>query len=129
MAVRRAFSAKANLERVIIDLGDKDAKPAGKNPGYYQVAMDSANNRVVVDLAQLRLSKVSESQIQTLFRKSPNVISAQLTLDPEDQAATMVLQLKRPMRMEAFQLAKNGKPGRVVIDLKPAVGAQKSKVR
>lgn len=122
LGVRRAYSAKAQLERVIIDLGDQEAHPSGKNPGYYQVSMDAANHRVVLDLAQLRFSKVSEAQIQGLFKKSPFVAGAELTLDPEDKAGTMVLKLKRPMRMEVFQLAKKGKPGRVVIDLKPVTG-------
>jgi hypothetical protein len=121
LGVRRAYSAKAKLERVIVDLGDQDARPAGMNPGYFQVSMDAATNRVILDLAQLRLSKVSEAQVQNLFRKSPYVADARLTLDPEDKAATMVLKLKRPMRMEVFQLKNKKKPGRVVIDLTPAV--------
>ena len=119
LAVRRAHSGKAKLERVIVDLGDHQAKPAGRSPGYFQVSMDSTNNRVIVDLAQLRFSKVSEAQLQNLFRKSPYVSEASLTLDPEDKAGTMVLKLKRPMRMEVFQLLDKRKPGRVVIDLTP----------
>lgn len=126
LGVRRAYSAKAKLERVIVDLGDHEAKPAGKNPGYFQVSMDSVNNRVVMDLAQLRFSKVTETQLQNIFRKSPNVSEASLTLDPEDKAATMVLKLKRPMRLEVFQLLDRKKPGRVVIDLTPMTAARSS---
>lgn len=119
LAVRRSFSAKAKVERVIVDLGDHESKPAGLNPGYFQVSMDSVNNRVIVDLAQLRFSKISESQLQNVFRRSPYVADASLTLDPEDKAGTMVLKLKRPMRLEVFQLKNKNKPGRVVIDLTP----------
>src|SRR5438128_53446 len=57
--VRRIFSPKAKIERVTIDLGDKDAKPAGKNMGYFQVSVDAKDNRVVVDLSQLKMSRVS----------------------------------------------------------------------
>jgi|GEM_PF-1523743 len=120
LGVRRTYSGKAKIERVIVDLGDHEAKPAGRNPGYYQVSMDSANNRVVMDLAQLRFTKISEAQLQNLFRGSPYVSEAQLTMDPEDKAATMVLKLKRPMRLEVFQLMDKKKPGRVVMDLTPA---------
>lgn len=119
LGVRRTYSGKAQVERVIVDLGDHELRPAGRNPGYFQVSMDARNHRVVMDLAQLRLSKVTEAQLQNLFRNSPNVASATLTLDPEDKAATMVLKLKKPMRLEVFQLLDKKKPGRVVMDLTP----------
>jgi hypothetical protein len=119
LSVRRAYSPKAQLERVIVDMGDKDAQPAGKDMGYFQASMDSHNRRIVLDISQLRYSKVSEQQVQNIFRKSPYVASVAFTLDPEDKAATMVLNLKRPMKLEVFQLLKNKKPARIVMDLTP----------
>lgn len=119
LGVRRAFSGKAKLERVIIDLGNHEAKADAANIGYFQVAMDSQNNQIVLDVAQLRLSKVTEQQLKTLFKSSPYVSDVSLTMDPEDKAATMVLQLKRPMKLEVFQLKNKKKPGRVVLDLTP----------
>ena len=44
--------------------------------------------------------------------------SVSLTLDPEDKAGTMVLYLKKPARLEVFQLLSKKKPARVVLDLK-----------
>jgi hypothetical protein len=120
LAVRRSYSAKARLERVVVDLGDREAKPAGTSIGYFQAALDPGRKRLVLDISQLRLSKVSEQQVQRLFKKSPYVSSVELTLDPEDKAATMVLNLKRPMRVEVFQLLKAKAPGRIVMDLAPA---------
>src|SRR5690606_31561767 len=122
---RRAFSAKSKLERVIIDLGDKEAKPLGRAMSYFQVSMDSKDNRVIVDLSQLMLSKVSEAQIRRRFAKSPYVSQVDLTLDPEDKAGTLVLKLTRPMKLEVFQLVKARKPGRIVMDLKPLQAAKK----
>lgn len=119
LSVRHAYSAKARLERVIVDMGDKQAQPAGKDMGYFQASMDAKNNRVVLDISQLRFSKVSEQQVQNLFRKSPYVASVNFTLDPEDKAATMVLNLKRPMKLEVFQLLKPKAPARIVMDLTP----------
>jgi hypothetical protein len=120
LGLRRAFSAKAALERVIVDLGDGDGKPAGKHLGYFQASVDAGQNRVVLDLAQLKLSKISEQQIKGLFKDSPYVASVEFTLDPEDKAGTMVLNLKRPMQLEVFELLDSRKPGRVVLDLTPA---------
>ncbi len=123
--VRRIFSPKAQMERVVLDLGDKDAKPAGKNIGYFQVSLDSAENRAVIDLSQLKLSRVSEKAVQNLFKKSPNVEKVNLTLDPEDKAATMVIHFKRPVKMEVFQQLKANEPGRVVLDFTPKVKTTK----
>lgn len=117
--VRRVYSPKAKIERVTVELGDKEAKPAGKNIGYFQVSLDSKENRVVIDLSQLKFSRVSEAAVQNLFKKSPFVTSVALTLDPEDKAGTMILNLKRPMKMEVFQSVVDGKPGRIVMDLSP----------
>ncbi len=120
LGVRRAFSKKAQIERVIVDLGDKDAKSTGAEPGYFQASVDAENNRVVLDLAQLRMSAVSEQKLKELFKKSPFVASAEFTLDPEDKAGTLVLNLKRPMQLEVFQLLDRKKSARVVMDLTPA---------
>lgn len=116
LGMRRAYSPKMQLERVIVDLGDRKAHPAGKDLGYFQVHMDARNQRAVMDLAQLMVSKVSERQVQQMFEKSPFVKSVELTLDPEDKGATLVLHFKRPMKLEVFQILKSGKPARVVMD-------------
>lgn len=117
--VRRVFAEKAKIERVTLDLGDKDAKPSGKNIGYFQVSVDQKDSRVVVDLSQLKLSRVSEAAVQNLFKKSPYVASAGLTLDPEDMAGTLVLNFKRPVKVEVFQMLKDKEPGKIVMDITP----------
>lgn len=117
--VRRVYSPKASLERVILEIGDKDLKPAGKQIGYFQVGLESKNNRVVVDLAQLKLSRVSEVAVQNLFKKSRFVKNVGLTLDPEDKAGTLVLDLTRPVKLEVFQVLKEGQPAKIVMDLTP----------
>jgi hypothetical protein len=119
LTVRRSFAKKSALERVIIDLGDREAKPAGLKMGYFQAALDAKNNRLVLDVAQLRMSKVTEGQLQRLFKASPYVRTVSLTLDPQDGAATMVLDLKRPVRLEVFRSVKKGAPARIVMDLQP----------
>lgn len=119
LGLRRTYSSKMQTERVIIDLGNKDAKPSGIQVGYFQVSMDGPNQRVILDLAQLMISKINERQIQETFQKSPFVKSAELTLDPEDHAGTLILNMKQPMKLEVFQIRKADKPARVVMDLKP----------
>lgn len=119
LAVRRAYSKSAAVERVIVDLGDKDAKPAGAAMGFFQASLDGVANRVTLDVSQLRLSKVTETQLQRVFKNSAYVKHVALTLDPEDHAATMVLDLKRPVRLEVYRTVKAGQPAMVVMDLVP----------
>lgn len=119
LGLRRAYAPKINMERIIVDLGDREAKPAHGDMGFYQVSLDSKNQRLILDLSQLMISKVNERQVQEMFKKSPFVSSAEFTLDPEDQAATLVLNLKQPMRLETFRLRHGKRPARLVMDLKP----------
>ncbi len=123
LGVRRTHSKKAQIERVILDLGDKDERSSREMP-FYQVSVDSGSKRIVLDLAQLKFSRVTEAQLKTLFSKSPYVQSVALSFDPEDKGATMVLDLKRPVRLEVFQLLDKKKPARVVMDLKPVTSAR-----
>lgn len=127
LGMRRVYSSKVGIERVIVDLGDGQMKPNSKQMGYFQVGMDSKNNRIVLDVAQLRFSKISEAQAKDLFRKSPFVANVSLTLDPEDKAGTMVLQLKQPAKLEVFQLKNGKKPGRIVMDISPLKAAPKKR--
>jgi hypothetical protein len=122
LGVRRQSSKKLQMERVVLDLGDKETKTSREMP-FYQVSVDAAQKRIVLDLAQLKFSKVTESQLKSLFMKSQFVESVALSFDPEDKGATMVLNLKRPMRLEVFQMMNKNKPARVVMDLKPLNGA------
>ncbi len=118
LGVRRTYSGKAKIERVIVDLAEAGVKVHDRTP-YFQVNVDSTSRRVILDVSQLRSSKVSEPQLRQLFAKSPLVKDASITLDPEDKAATIVLETKQPVRVEVFQLKGKKKPGRVVLDLKP----------
>jgi hypothetical protein len=120
LGVRRAFSNKAHLERVIVDVADNEGKAPGAALGYFQASVDAKQNRVILDLAQLKQSRVSEQKIKDMFKASPFVASVEFTLDPEDKAGTMVLNLKRPMQLEVFELLDGHKPGRIVMDLTPA---------
>lgn len=120
LGVRRLYSKKAQIERLIVDLGDGEGKPLVKEASYFQASVDRKQNRIVLDLTQLKMSMVSEQAIRNLLKDSPYVASADFTLDPEDKAASLVLNLKRPMRLEVFQLLDKKKAARLVLDLKPA---------
>lgn len=119
LGVRRSFSKKAQIERIIIDMGDREAKPIFKQMGYFQASVDQKNQQIVLDLSQLKMSRLSEPQIKEVFKNSPYVATAEFTADPQDRSGSIVLKLKRPMKLEVFELKGGRKPARIVMDLTP----------
>lgn len=116
--VRRDLSAKAGIERVILDLGDIEGRPLRGRTSYFQASIEKNPPRVVIDLAQLSRSAVTEAKLKKLFSKSPHVKKVELTADPEDRSASLVLSLKTSMNVEVFEMPANDKASRIVIDLK-----------
>lgn len=116
--VRRMQSPKKPMERIVIDLGDKNGKPLRNRVSFYHVSIEKSPPRIVIDLNQISRSKVNENGLSKLFQKSPLVKSAELTSDPEDFVTKMVLNLKAPVAAEVFEMPSATKPSRVVIDIK-----------
>lgn len=116
LRVRRASSTKVGLERVILDLGDQAGKVTS-DTGFFQVAVDARNNRVVIELSQMLSSRVTEAELRRIFKSSSMVRSVDFTLDPQDSTGTIVLNLKRPVVAEAFRLTEPKKHSRLVVDL------------
>lgn len=118
--VRRDLSAKTAMERVILDLGDIEGKPLLGKASYFQASVEKNPPRVVIDLAQLSRSAVTEAKLKQIFQKSPFVKKVELTSDPEDRSATLTLALTEPMSVEIFEMPSDKKASRIVVDLKKA---------
>lgn len=97
LGVERKNLKTAGVERIRFIFGnDKGAK--GNQPlGYFHVQHDVKNKRIVVDIAQLALTKVSEQQIRQSMIASKAVSEVSFTSDPEDGSSTLVLSLKKPV--------------------------------
>lgn len=115
---RRDLSDKMGVERLILELGDIEGHPLRSQAGFFHASVEKNPPRVVIDLSQLSRSAVSEARLREIFKKSPNVKNVELTSDPEDRSATLVLHLKNSVALEAFELPANGKASRLVFDLK-----------
>lgn len=116
--VRRDLSPKLGMERVILDLGDLEGKPLMGKASYFQASIEKNPPRIVIDLAQLSRSAVSEAKLKQIFKKSPYVKNVELTSDPEDRSASLVLSLNENMGVEVFEMPSQDKASRIVIDLK-----------
>jgi hypothetical protein len=118
--VRHQGSSKSGLERVLLDLGDHEGKPLKNQLSYYHVSIEKNPSRVVIDLSQVNKSRVSEAALAKLFAKSNLVKSTELMMDPEDNSAKLILNMRGPIAAEVFEMPSNKKASRVVIDLKKA---------
>lgn len=115
--VRTQVDPKKKVERVVLNLGDKDGNVLKGKPSFYQVNLEPERSRIVISLSQVSRSKVSQEELSRIFKKSPYVKSVQMVTDAESSSTNLVLNLKAPVRAEVFQMAEKGKPGRVVLDL------------
>ena len=115
--VRSQLDPKKKVERIVLNLGDKDGKVLKGEPSFYQVNLEPERSRIVISLSQVSRSKVSQAQLSQTFKNSPYVKSAQMISDAESSSTNLILNLKSPVRAEVFQMSEKGKPGRVVLDL------------
>lgn len=121
--VRRDLAAKQGLERVILDLGDMEGRPLKGGASYFQASIETRPPRVVIDLAQVSRSRVTEAKLKRAFQRSPYVKTVELTSDPEDRSASLVLALREPMAVEIFEMPSKTQASRIVIDLKKRVAS------
>jgi hypothetical protein len=118
--VRREHSNKLAMERIIFDLGNREGQPLLKRLGYFHVSVEKRPSRIVVDLSQVSRSRVSELELARLFAKSPFVAKVEMSMEPEDSSAKIVLNTKGPIAAEVFEMPSDKKASRIVIDLKKA---------
>lgn len=116
--VRRVFSAKDKVERILLDLGDAFGKPLVGQVSYFQAAIEKDKPRVVIDLSQMLASGVSAESIKKIFAASPYVKEAKINFDPVDSTITIQLMLKKRVQLEAFKLPSSDKSSRIAIDLR-----------
>jgi hypothetical protein len=115
--VRRQFSEKSKLERIVLEM-----KPvAGSSKGrasFFQVNVNSVLGRVQIDISGMSGSARPLDEVSKLLEKSPLISKAELVLDPEDRSASLSLNFKKPgLKVEAYELT-GADSGRLVIDVK-----------
>lgn len=117
MDIRRQYSSKAKLERIVLEMKSL----AGANKGrasFFQVNVNAPSNRVQIDISGMSGAHLALNEISKLIEKSPLVAKAEFIIDPEDRSAMLNLQLKRTgLKIEAYELTGTDS-GRLVIDLK-----------
>lgn len=114
--IKRELSASGNVERLVIDVGDINGKPNLGPPSYYHAQLMKDPARLVLDFSQMPLTLLSEKQLVQKLRGSKFVRRVQMTLDPEDQTLSMILDLKPATRIRLLQIKGVNKTSQLVVD-------------
>lgn len=120
--VRRIFSAKDQVERIILEVGDEQGRPS-PNAAYFQVNLYKELNRIDVDLAQMQGASLDQKKITDLFKQSAYVKNVKLNYDPEDRSIIMQIHLKQPGQLEVIRMPGQKKHARIVLDIQPIAEA------
>lgn len=113
--IHRSKSANGKVERLVFSIGDRNGKPLIGVPGYFNA--QNQKNRIVLDFAQMPVSRLDEKAIHQALKQSDHVKSVKMIRDPTDQTLTLILDLKGPVKMKALQVKGQKQTARVILDI------------
>ena len=107
---------KNKVERIIVDIGDRQGKPHLGKPGYFHVEMKS-NQMISIDFAQTGLTRVDQEKLNAALKKSRLVSKGLITFDSQDYNMNVTLTPRKPIKVKTYQVVGKNKTSKVVIDL------------
>lgn len=118
LQVEKKNLKQASAERIRFIFGNEKGQKSRQPLGYFHVQHDKKNNRIVLDIAQLSVSRVSEEQIRRVLSGSPLISAVTFTSDPEDGSSTLVLNLRKPALLRVAKQKTKFGPA-LALDLRP----------
>lgn len=115
--VKKELNKQAKYERLIIDIGDLQGKRNLGLPAYYHAQFTKDPARLVLDFAQVPVSKISQLQLQNILKGSQYVRHSRLLKDPSDGSMTVILDLKPSTKIRVMQVKGVKDTSKVVVDL------------
>lgn len=117
MDLNSKINPKAKVERLMIDVGDLEGKPQKGLPGYFNVELKENAKKVVIDFAQMPLTKIDTKKIKAKLKSSLYVKDVKMLMDPSDNTLSLILDLKKPAKLKVFQVPGKKTTAKVVVDL------------
>lgn len=114
--VRRTASAKKKMERVVIDIGDREGKKLLGRPGFYFAEYQKKNNRLILDFAQMPSSKINQAKLARILKNSKAVKTSRMSLDPMDNALNLSLDLRKNTKVKVYPVTGKKATSKVVLD-------------
>lgn len=104
-------------ERVVLDVGDLQGMPHRGLPAYYHAELRENPRRLILDFAQMPNVLVDDKALHAKLRGSQAISNSTILIDPTDQTLSLVLDLKKNVKAEVFQVEGKKGTSRVVVDL------------
>lgn len=111
------FKQLQDKERLILGIGDLNGSPVRGLPTYFHAELQENPRRLVVDLSQTPNSLIDEKKIMEKLKKSKAVSGSSLILDPTDQTLSLILDFKKDIKAQVFQVSGKTGTSKIVIDL------------
>jgi hypothetical protein len=116
--VRHSIQGAEKMERLVFDMGQDSNDSISGRPGFFHISVQKNPRRVVIDFEDLSHSRVTAEQMSKLLEKSPHFSKVRFYADSKYRNLTIEMPLKEPAKIEVFELVGQGKPGRIVLDVK-----------
>ncbi|MGZ3770887.1 MAG: hypothetical protein ACXVCP_12235 [Bdellovibrio sp.] len=117
MDVRRTADKSKKIERIVMDVGDRNGAALRGWPGYYFVELKKNPQRLVIDFAQMPNSNIDQKQLAMKLKNSFAVTNTTLSLDPLDSSLNLTMDLKKNTKVRVYQVAGKKSTSKVVVDL------------
>jgi hypothetical protein len=114
------LSNAAGVERIILSFGDTEGLPLRVQPGFFHLTVDYVNDsreqRVILDLAQVQKTTIDQQDLKQVFKDSPFVKTAEISMDPVEVSTNITLQMKKQAQVRAYIEKDPQKINQLVID-------------
>ncbi|MGZ3773487.1 MAG: hypothetical protein ACXVCY_10800 [Pseudobdellovibrionaceae bacterium] len=117
--LRRTADKKKKIERIVVDVGDRNGAVMRGWPGYFHVELKKNPQRLIVDFAQMPNSNIDQAQLASRMKGSLAILNTSMSLDPVDSSLNVTLDLKKNTKVRVYQVAGKKMTSKVVIDLIP----------
>jgi hypothetical protein len=94
-----------------------DGRPLKGLPGYFNVELQNNSQRIVIDFAQMPVSQMDLKALKERFKKSLYVENIKMLEDPSDNTLSLIMDLKKPVKVKVFQVPGQKTTSKVVLDL------------
>lgn len=114
--LRRTADAKKKVERIVMDVGDRNGADLRGWPGYFFVELKKNPQRLVIDFAQMPNSNIDQKQLALRMKNSLAVLKTSMSLDPVDNSLNLTMDLKKNTKVLVHQVRGKKTTSKVVID-------------
>lgn len=115
--LRRTYSAKAKIERLVVDLGEANFEKSTGPVGYYQVEVKQNPPRLILNFSQALNSKFESRELANRLKGAAFVKGSRMDFDRIGQALYITLDLKKPVSVRAIPVKGGQETAKLVIDL------------